>query len=685
MDHLNAFTQLFGKKSSRNRLQGRDYCVVVPILNPNMAEGLVKLAASLAGAQLEGVRRHVRIVVLGIVTVPEETPLSQGASLVRAYRTMLRYIPQSGPVEENIEVHTEVRVAREVWRGIADQVKEEEGDLLLLHWKGTTQTLGKIYGDTIDALMDDPPCDVVLARFSNNLPPVKNILLPVRGGSYSTLALGLASNLAEEWSAKITVLHNLVNGSGSVDALHSTPVQNYTQFYDSADTEDGSLNTLQALALELPPGARLVALQGNVIAGIVREAQYHDLIIVGASEIKEPLPSRGSSEKVAERIARETNRPLLVVKTGKPFELKRPTSGMVAAPVFKEPDLQESVDRWFAENTFRYREFRTMSTLTLLKDRHHLRISLILPVYGNTHPVALNEYVRRARYALIRDCALVDEILVCVPDNRLDRKEIEGFYSGGPGHERLSEDEIIYVTPGDEAAKRPGVPTDLGPGEAISLGLKHARGDLIVWADPTLDNFEARLIYGLVGPLLTYPEFQLAGGFYSETGESNEQSGNPVHNALVELSLRPLLGGFFPKLAGVIDPICSVGAARRELLERLPLFSGPAFMTGLLIDTVVRSDLMSVAQVDLGPKPASNLTIAPQLFTADVLSILLRRAEERSQNTLWTSFNPSIKTVQKSGDVYSLHVEQPASILSEFPPVGFVAGYVRRSFEQESE
>src|SRR6476620_10901731 len=107
MDHLNAFTQLFGKKSPKNRLQGRDYCVVVPILNPNMAEGLVKLAASLAGAKIEGVRRHIRIVVLGIVTVPEETPLSQGASLVRAYRTMLRYIPQNGPIDDNIEVHTE--------------------------------------------------------------------------------------------------------------------------------------------------------------------------------------------------------------------------------------------------------------------------------------------------------------------------------------------------------------------------------------------------------------------------------------------------------------------------------------------------------------------------------------------------------------------------------------------------
>jgi hypothetical protein len=145
------------------------------------------------------------------------------------------------------------------------------------------------------------------------------------------------------------------------------------------------------------------------------------------------------------------------------------------------------------------------------------------------------------------------------------------------------------------------------------------------------------------------------------------------------------LGGFFPKLAGVIDPISPIGAARRELLERIPLFSGPAFMTGLLIDTIMRSDLMRVAQVDLGPKPPTNLIIAPQLITGDVLSILLRRAEERSQNTLWSSFDTAIKTIQKSGDVYSLKVEPPAATLSEFPPVSFTANYVRPSFEQDGE
>ncbi|MBN9389531.1 MAG: universal stress protein [Chloroflexi bacterium] len=657
----------------------------MPILNPNMAEGLVKLAASLAGATLEGVRRHVRIVVLGIVTVPDDTPLSQGAPLVRAYRTMLRYIPQNGALEENVEVHTEVRVAREVWRGIADQVKEEEGDLLLLHWKGSTQTPGKVYGDTIDALMDDPPCDVVLARFSNSLPPIKQILLPVRGGSYSTLALSLVSNLAEEWSAGITVMHNLGNNSGLADSFRPSQAQSFSAFSDGYEVEDESLTTLQALALELPPNAKLVAMQGKLIQGIVQEAHHHDLIVVGASETRERMDEQASGEKIAEKIARETRRPLLVVKTAKPFELKRPSPGLAPAPVFKEPDLEESVDRWFAENTFRYREFRTMSSLTLLKERHHLRISLVLPVYGNTHPVALSDYVRRAWFALFRDCALVDEILVSDPDNRLDKAEVEALYQGGPGHGRLSDNEIVYVASGDDTASQPGRGEDLGPGEALWLALKKARGDLIVWADPTMDNFEARLIYGLVGPLLTYPEFQLAGGFYSESGEGGEQNSNPVHNSLVELSLRPLLGGFFPKLAGVINPVCTVGAARRELLERVPLFSGPAFMTGLLIDTVVRNDLMSVAQVDLGPKPDANITIAPQLITADVLSILLRRAEERSQNTLWSNFNPAIKTVQKSGEVYSLKVEQPTAVLKEFPPVDFTAGYVRHYFEPEFE
>ncbi len=656
-------------------MAGPDYCVVVPILNPNLAGGMVKLAAALAGAKLEGLNRHIRILILGIVTVPEETPLSQGASLVKAYRTMLRYIPQNSELDERLEVHTEVRVAREVWQGIRDQVKEEHGDLLLLHWKGSTHTPDKIYGDTIDALLNDPPCDIVLARFNNTLPDVKNILLPVRGGSYSNLALTLASNLAEEWQAGITVLHSL--------AASIPPA--YPSYFGAVEPEplEDPMAALQNLLLELPAGARLVTVHGQVASGIVREAHFHDLLILGASDPgpKEPAATVISG-KLAERIAAETTCPLLVVKTRRPFELNRPMLGIKSEPAFREPSLNELVDRWFAENTFQYREFRSMSSLTLLKERNDLSISLVWPVYGKVQPTTLAETVRRSRFALMRDCALLDEIVVCSPNVRFDETEIAAFYSWPGAHPRPeddNDDQIVYYTPEIIREAYPDNQLDWGPGESLWQALRRARGDIIVWGDPTMVGFEARLIYGLVGPLLSYPEFQLATGFYS-TPENHSTESIPVYNDLTELSLRPMLGGFFPQLAGVINPVCTVGAARRELLERLPLFTGPAFTPALLADTSIRSGLMSIAQVDLGAPPDFAETLSSQRITSDVLLALLRRAEERTQSPLLTSFNPGVKRVQKTEGVYSLKLEASAAPQRELPPIAFTAGYKRPTF-----
>lgn len=670
--------------------------MVIPILNSKMAQGLVNLGAALAGARLEGEHRHIRIVVLGVVTVPEETPLSQGASLVKAYRTMLRYLPQND-LDEWVEVQTEVRVAREVWQGIADQVAEEKGDLLLLHWKGSTQTPGRVYGDTIDALLADPPCDMVLARFNTHLPEIKNILLPVRGGSYSTLALHLASNLAEDWGASVTVLHG-VNRTGPLSqpkGLFGRDRDYYGPAFPEV-VEDEPLASLQNLLSELPPGARLVTLQNqSPLAGIVREAHYHDLIILGSSEVglregrerdrKGETSEPETMQTMAGRIAAETDRPLLVVKTRKPFELNRPASATRGASATRQPALDELVDRWFAENTFHYREFRSMSSLTLLKERNNLTISLILPVYGKTGPVALAEQVRRARFALMRDCALVDEIVVCVPDGRLDEAEIKRLYSSiGSAQERPLEDEVVYCAP--DGAVPGAVENSDGPGEALWHALQRARGNLVVWADPTLEGFDARLIYGLLGPLLSYPEFQLATGFYSDTEGSKESSAEhsqPVRDDTVELSLRPLLGGFFPQLAGVINPLCSVGAARRDLLIRMPLFTGPAFLTALLVDTQVRSGLMSIAQVDLGSQPSSQETISPQHITSEVLAVLLRRAEERNQSHWLAHFNSSVKTIHKAGGVYSLKVAPVVAPQRELPPALYSPNFKNLSFDTE--
>ncbi len=652
--------------------------MVVPILNPNMAESLVHLAVALAGIHTpsgQEEKRQARIVVLGIVTVPEETPLSQGASLVKAYRTLLRYIPpESAKMFDRVEVRTEVRVAREVWQGIADQVREEEADLLLLHWKGATQTEGKIYGTTIDALMQDPPCDIVLARFNASLPEIKSILLPVRGGSYSNLAMRLVSNMAEHWNANVTVMHNLSPVGGVVPSA----LDDYPAFYPGPvqpnALSDDDLNALQNILAELPSGARLLTTQGNLERSISKEAGYHDLLVLGASGRSDGIVGDNNdgnaAPKVAERVLHDNKRPLLVVKTRKPLRLApiRPaTNG--------ESELTETVDRWFAQNTFHYREFRSLSSLTLHKERNDLSISLIFPVYGPTQPLALAEAVRRARFALMRDCALLDEIIVSAPGVKLDAEEIEMFKDKA-GLDGYDDNEVVYLGSEGFENNRPGS----GPGEALWQALQAARGDIIIWADPHITGFEARLFYGVAGPLLIYPDFQLALGFYSDSATEDTANSHPIRNDLVELSVRPLLGGLFPPLAGVIDPLLLFGAARRDHLEHLSFFTGTAFTPGLLIDTLSRAGLMSIAQVDLGMPPENDYPIQPQRVISDLLEVVLHRAGERTQTSLMKLYNPGVKTVQKTGGVYSLNVEMPTALQREIPPLAYTSGYRRRSF-----
>ncbi len=675
----------------------REFCVVVPILNPNMAEGLVRLAIALAGINTpEGVeeKRRARIVVLGIVTVPEEAPLSQGTSLVKAYRTLLRYIPsEAAKIYERVEVKTDVRVAREVWQGIADQAQEEQADLLLLHWKGLTQTPNKIYGSTIDALMDDPPCDIVLARF-NFLPEIRKILLPVRGGSYSSLAMRLVSNLAGEWGSKITVMHNVVQKTGGflsnpdasgeitqgdVSTLHSPKnwFQNPTSLNNPGPLDEDSLNTLQNIINDLPPTARLLTTTGQLEQVLANETKSYDFLVLGASEEarnKDGLPINGPSP-LFRRLTSTINIPLLVVKTRKPFRLSQASSTLNQGG-----ELVEVVDRWFAQNTFHYREFRSLSSLTILKERNKTSISLVFPVYGPTHPIALAEKVKRARIALMRDCALLDEIIVSSPGVKLDENEI-ALIKAKAGIGDNEEEAIIFL--GTEEAAEPEEAR--GPGPALWRALQLVRGDLVVWADPHYQEFDARIFYGLLGPLLTYPEFLMSIGFYSHPMPEEAEQSLPIHNELVEMAARPILGGLFPTLAGVINPLLLIGAARRDHLEHLPLFTGTAFTPGLLIDTLARAGLMSIAQVDLGEPPAQDNPLSNQRIISDLLDLTLRRSEERTQGTLRNNFNSGTKKVRKTGGVFSIDLKMPLVPVKELPPLYYNKSYQRNTFLPTAE
>ena len=103
--------------------------ILLPVANPATAEELVRVAASLLDPKAG------TLTALGIVEVPEEMPLSEGAARARQARRLLQRVLEYCPPGTRIEPI--VRIGRRAADGILEVAAEEGSDLVVFGWAGT--------------------------------------------------------------------------------------------------------------------------------------------------------------------------------------------------------------------------------------------------------------------------------------------------------------------------------------------------------------------------------------------------------------------------------------------------------------------------------------------------------------------------------------------------------------------
>ncbi len=141
-----------------------------------------------------------------------------------------------------------------------------------------------------------------------------------------------------------------------------------------------------------------------------------------------------------------------------------------------------------------------------------------------------------------------------------------------------------------------------GKGEAMWKSLAATSGDIVVWIDGDIQDFDPAFVPKLVAPLLTDPDIGYVKAIYRRPLGQRPDGGGRV----TEICARPLINRFFPELAGFVQPLSGEAAGRRELLERVPFLSGYAVEIGLLIDILAAAGLDAMAQVDLGVRRHAN-------------------------------------------------------------------------------
>ena len=206
------------------------------------------------------------------------------------------------------------------------------------------------------------------------------------------------------------------------------------------------------------------------------------------------------------------------------------------------------------------------------------RVSLVVPARNEAGTVG--DVVGRVRERLVDTVALVDEIVV------IDSDSTDATYD-------------VAVSAGAEVHRasqiRPDLGTHPGKGEAMWKSLFVTTGDLIVFMDADLTDWDTHFVPGLLGPLLTWPEVRLVKGFYERPGEDGPLDGGRV----TELVARPLVSLLFPDL---VQPLAGEWAVRRSHFASLSVPTGYAVEIASLIDTVTALGPSALAQVDLGTR-----------------------------------------------------------------------------------
>jgi len=580
----------------------RPYCVLLPLISLKEARTLLPLARALTA------ERHGRLVILHVVSVPEGRSLSEAAAEVSRSRQALDLLQaQNGRVDVPAKVI--VRVARDVWEGIWEAVREESADLLLLGWRGETLPDTAVE-EMAHPFLARPPCDVVLVRPGSEVTgpegwkELRRILLPVRGGPHATLSLRVAQALAEIADADITLLH--VTDHGARDAEEAL----FAAFAPA-------LRGLERLT-------RSVTTVGNIPRSIIQEAGGHQAIVMGAPARR--VAPDGWSGPILDAVAEGVDITLVVVKE----RWEAPTPPEEEPAAWPHRPIAVVVDKWFAENTFRSEEFADLERLVALKEAQGLTISLGLPALNEEETVG--RVIQTVKKALMEEVPLLDEIVL--------------IDSGSVDYTReIAADLGIPVYIHQEILPQHG--SYQGKGEALWKSLYVLNGDIIAWIDTDIVNIHPRFVYGVLGPLLRESRILYVKGFYRRPLRQGDKLIAGGGGRVTELTARPLLNLFFPELSGLIQPLSGEYAGRREVLEQLPFFTGYGVETGLLIDILNAYGLQAIAQVDLQERIHRNKplpALSPMSFA--IIQVVVRRLEDRHKIRLLEEINKTMNLIR---------------------------------------
>lgn len=259
-----------------------DGTLLVPVANPETVDRLLDTAIDIARG------RSMRLVVVHVVEVPPQVPLSEGSRLLddNGQQQLLDTATHLAQ-EAEVPVESRMRYARDVPTGIVGAVDVHDATALLVGWRGRPRRRDIILGSFLDSILGEAPCDVFVKRIRTPSSDISSILVPVAGGPHVALAVELAGTIASQRDAAVRLLH-----------VHQPDADESTREEITAILHD-----YRSLLTDMDVNVESSTIQSDHVAGaITDETAQHDLTILGAT--RDPILKRKLVGSVAQGVGR---------------------------------------------------------------------------------------------------------------------------------------------------------------------------------------------------------------------------------------------------------------------------------------------------------------------------------------------------------------------------------------------
>ena len=266
----------------------RDYQILVPVANPNTVDQLMRTAIDVA-RENDG-----EILVMNVVTVPQQTPLSEGRQFVDEQREVLDRAIDIGEAAD-VPVGGTIRIGHDVSQAILNTIEHGDVNAVLLGWRSRPRRQDFVFGSNVDKVITRAACDVLVERVGPQAEGVDDVLLPTAGGPHAEFAAEVARAIARPNGATVHVINVIEPGANDGER---------------ADAEE-KIERAAAILADVDVDRSIVEGE-DVVDAIVEQTADYDITLVGAT--REALFQQLLFGAIPEEVGRRAESAVIMAK-----------------------------------------------------------------------------------------------------------------------------------------------------------------------------------------------------------------------------------------------------------------------------------------------------------------------------------------------------------------------------------